>query len=236
MSEEKSVDLRFLEKLRTKLAEQGSSNHEELDQNNIDVCDIVIPESDKKRKLDNCLTAIISKNALSDLENSTPQNLCKFDSTTISCSKKNSDLGKKVPGATKTQCNKRIKLQTDFKKSKTETLSELDFLIFESSRSLVDLEDEVEASSLVIENGRTSPKNRKLTGTYLGLAHMHPTSALIRLCQHMKWDRPQFMEEERGGVWGYSVLVNGEKFVGNESKGNKKEAKVLAAKQCLETP
>ena len=32
-----------------------------------------------------------------------------------------------------------------------------------------------------------------------------------------------FMEEEKGGVWGCSVLLNGEKFVGNESK-NKKEA------------
>merc|ERR1719318_2032183 len=103
MSEEKSVDLRFLEKLRIKLAEQGSSNHEDLEQNNIDVCDIAIPESDKKRKVDNCLTAIISKNALS-----TPQKVCKFDSTIIPCSKKNS-----VPGKTKTMCNKRVKLQTD---------------------------------------------------------------------------------------------------------------------------
>ena len=41
------------------------------------------------------------------------------------------------------------------------------------------------------------------------------------------------MEEERDGMWGYSVVVNGEKFVGNESTGSKKEAKVLAVKHCL---
>ena len=43
MSEEKSVDLRFLEKLRSKLAEHGRSNHDDLDQNNVDVCDTIIP-------------------------------------------------------------------------------------------------------------------------------------------------------------------------------------------------
>ena len=49
----------------------------------------------------------------------------------------------------------------------------------------------------------------------------------------MKWDRPQFMEEESDMMWRYSVVVNGEKLVGNESKGIKKEAKVVAAKHCL---
>ena len=169
MSEEKSVDLRFLEKLRSKLAEHGRSNHDDLDQNNVDVCDTIIPESDKKRKLDNCVKAIIS------------QEIWETGSAALTSSKKKPDLGKKVPGKTKILCNKKVKLhensKTDLKKSETETLSEMDYSLFDSSRTLVDLEDQVEASSLgVKENGITSPKSRKLTGTYLGLANMQPTS------------------------------------------------------------
>ena len=57
---------------------------------------------------------------------------------------------------------------------------------------------------------------------------------MFRVCQHMGWPRPRFVEEKAAGLRVCSVVVDGQVFVGTEPKTCKKEAKVEAVKLCLE--
>jgi len=70
----------------------------------------------------------------------------------------------------------------------------------------------------------------------LGLDNKNPITALHELCQRNKWSVPKFKETESPGgkTWSISAFVNGKEFSPSKVQIKKKDAKLEAARICLQ--
>lgn len=87
--------------------------------------------------------------------------------------------------------------------------------------------------------GVVKKRNTPSTAPLEGIGEKHPVCLLNELTSKRKWTPPLYSVVTEHGpshsrMFLFSVQVNGQTFTPEKASNNKKEAKLLAAKQCLQ--